>query len=479
MPFRWKMFKMQPTQNTNVMNDATSGNDISALLADACTRAARYLHDIKMRRVFPLEKEIAALARLQGPMPMHPEEPRRILALLDEVGSPATVASNGRRYFGFVNGAALPVCIAAQSLAAAWNQNASLRIMSPAAVVLEDVALAWLVELFGLPPDCGAALVTGATSANLTGLAAARHTLLARTGWDVENDGLFRAPELSVVVGEEAHVTVRKALALLGLGRSRVTVVSADAQGRMRADKLPRLDERTIVCVQAGNVNTGACDPIREICTMAARTGAWVHVDGAFGLWARVLPERAALVDGLELADSCATDAHKWLNVPYDCGIAFVRDAAALRASMAAPAAYLVTGGEREPMHHTPDSSRRARGVEVWAALRFLGRAGLRDLIRRGCDLAQEFAIALRAAGYSVLNEVVLNQVLASFGDAAITEEVIRRVQREGTCWCGPTVWQGQTAMRISVSSWMTTSEDVERSVRAMVAAARAVQGGG
>jgi glutamate/tyrosine decarboxylase-like PLP-dependent enzyme len=411
-------------------------------------------------------------------MPMHPEEPSRILALLDEVGSPATVATNGPRYFGFVNGAAFPVCIAAQSLAVAWDQNAALRIMSPAAAVLEDVALSWLVDLFGLPADCGAALVTGATMANFTGLAAARHSLLARAGWDVENDGLFHAPELTVVVGEEAHTTVRKALALLGLGRSRVTVVSADAQGRIRADKLPRLDERTIVCLQAGNVNTGACDPIREICTIAGQARAWVHIDGAFGLWARVDPERAALVDGLELADSSATDAHKWLNVPYDCGVAFVRDAASLRASMAATAAYLLAGGEREPMHHTPDSSRRARGVEVWAVLRFLGRTGLRDLIGRTCRLAQEFATGLRGAGYSVLNEVVLNQVLVSFGDAAVTGEVIRRVQSEGTCWCGGTVWQGQTAMRISVSSWMTTSEDVERSVRAIVAAARAVQRG-
>ena len=445
------------------------------LLADACARAARYLQDIEDRRVFPSEKDIAALACLREPMPTHPEEPRSILALLDEVGSPATVATNGPRYFGFVNGGALPVCIAAQSLAAAWDQNGALRIMSPAAAVFEDVALSWLIELFGLPADCGAALVTGATTANFTALAAARHKLLARAGWDVENDGLFRAPELNVVVGEEAHVTVHKALALLGLGRSRVTVVSADAQGRMRADQLPRLDERTIVCLQAGNVNTGACDPIREICTVAGRVGAWVHVDGAFGLWARVEPQRAGLVDGLELADSCATDAHKWLNVPYDCGIAFVRDAAALRASMAASAAYLLTGGQREPMHHGPDSSRRARGVEVWAALRFLGRDGVRDLIARCCDRAQQFANALRGAGYSVLNEVVLNQVLVSFGDEATTKEVIRRVQCEGTCWCGGTVWQGQTAMRISVSSWMTTSEDVERSVRAIVAAARAV----
>jgi glutamate/tyrosine decarboxylase-like PLP-dependent enzyme len=375
-----------------------------------------------------------------------------------------------------VNGASYPVCIAAQSLAAAWDQNGALRIMSPAAAAFEDVALAWLLELFGLPADWGAGLVPGAMSANVTGLAAARHALLKRAGWDVENDGLFRAPELRVIVGAEAHVTVHKSLALLGLGKSRVTVVGADAQGRMRVDKLPRLDESTIVCLQAGNVNTGACDPIQEICTRARSAGAWVHIDGAFGLWARVEPGHAAMMEGLELADSSATDAHKWLNVPYDCGIVFVRDVASLRASMAAPASYLLSGSEREPMHHSPDSSRRARGVEVWAALRYLGQAGVRDLIRRGCEQAQEFATALRAAGFSVLNEVVLNQVLVSFGDAATTEKVIRRIQADGTCWCGGTVWQGNTAMRISISSWMTTSEDVKRSVQAMIASADAVR---
>jgi len=456
----------------------TTDNDVQGLLGDAYTRATRYLQDIETRRVFPSDEDVAALKRLGGSMPMQSEDALDILALLDAVGSPATVATNARRYFGFVNGAALPVCVAAQWLAAAWDQNVALRMMSPVAATLEDVALGWMIELLGLPSDCGAALVTGATMASFTGLAAARHALLARAGWDVENDGLFGAPELTVVVGEEAHVTVRKALGLLGLGRSRVTVVGADAQGRMRMDRLPRLDERTIVCLQAGNVNTGAFDPIREVCEKANAARAWVHVDGAFGLWARVDPDRAALMDGLELADSSATDAHKWLNVPYDCGVAFVRDAASLRASMTATAAYLLTGGEREPMHYTPESSRRARGVEVWAALRSLGRTGLSDLVHRACGLAQAFANALRGAGYRVLNDVVLNQVLVSFGDAVTTNEVIRRIQREGTCWCGGTVWQGHTAMRISVSSWMTTSEDVERSVRAIIAAARAVQEG-
>ncbi len=447
----------------------------TTLLADACARAARYLRDIPERRVYPGEEEIAALAPLREALPEHGEHAARVIATLDELGSPATVAQNAGRYFGFVNGATFPVCIAAQSLTAAWDQNTGLRIMSPAAAAFEDVALAWLIELFGFPAATAASFVTGATTANFTGLAAARHALLARAGWDVESDGLFRAPELRVILGEEAHVSVRKSLGLLGLGRSRVTLVPADRQGRMRPERLPRLDDRTIVIAQAGNVNTGACDPIREICEMAAEEHAWVHIDGAFGLWARVDPAHAAMVDGVELADSWATDGHKWLNLPYDCGIAFVRDAPSLRAAMAAPAAYLLTEGEREPSHHNPESSQRARGVAAWAALKFLGRAGVVDLVRGCCDRATQFAAHLRDAGFNVLNDVVLNQVLVSFGDAERTNAVIRRVQQDGTCWCGSTVWQGQTAMRISVSSWKTTPEDVDRSVAAIISAAAAV----
>jgi glutamate/tyrosine decarboxylase-like PLP-dependent enzyme len=446
---------------------------IRELFSDACARATHYVEDIPNRRVAPTPQQVASLTRLGGPMPQAPEDPADILRLLDEVGSPGTVATNAGRYFGFVNGAALPVCVATQWLATAWDQNVALRTMSPVAAVLEDIVLAWLIDLFRLPAGSGASLVTGATMANFSGLAAARHKLLANAGWDVESDGLFDAPMIRVIVGEETHVTVRKALGLLGLGRHRVTSVPTDGQGRMRVDLLPRLNDRTIVCLQAGNVNTGACDPIREICNMANAAGAWVHIDGAFGLWARLEPERASLVDGLELADSWATDAHKWLNVPYDCGVAFVRDRDALRAAMAATAAYLLETGDREPMHYTPDSSRRARCAEVWAALRFFGCDGLSALVGRTCQLAQLFAARLSEAGFKVLNEVVLNQVLVSFGDDATTQAVINEVQADGTCWCGGTRWKGQTAMRISVSSWMTTREDVERSVNAIINSAR------
>jgi glutamate/tyrosine decarboxylase-like PLP-dependent enzyme len=346
--------------------------------------------------------------------------------------------------------------------------------MSPIAAELEDVVLRWVCDALHLPENCEGGLVTGATTANLTALAAARYALLKKAGWDVAEDGMFGAPPIEVVVGAEVHASLLKALSLAGFGKRRVTIVEADEQGRMRADKLPKLNARSLVCIQAGNVNTGAFDPAKEICARAREQGAWVHVDGAFGLWARVSPGYRHLTEGLELADSWATDAHKWPNVTYDSGIVLVRDGASLRSAMTLSAAYLAPGTRREPMHHTPEASRRARGVELWAALKSLGRSGLCALIERTCSLAKRFESGLRAAGFEVLNDVVINQVLVSFGDAATTREVIGRIQEDGTCWCGATEWQGRTAMRISVSSWVTTEGDVDRSVEAMVRIARA-----
>ena len=305
--------------------------------------------------------------------------------------------------------------------------------------------------------------------ANFTALAAARHRVLATAGWNVEVDGLFGAPPITVIVGDEVHVSLVKALGLLGLGRDRVQRVAVDGQGRMRVDRLPRISGPTIICVQAGNVNSGASDPVGEIVAAAHAANAWVHVDGAFGLWAAVVPARAHLVAGVETADSWATDAHKWLNVPYDCGLALVRDLQALRAAMGIGAAYLMVGDKREPYHYTPEMSRRARGVEVWAALKSLGRSGLAELVERNCRLAARFAEGLSAAGHRVLNEVVLNQVVVQFGDEAATRRVIDAIQRDGTCWCGATTWQGRAAMRISVSSWATTEADVEKSLSAML----------
>ena len=440
-----------------------------SLLADAATRAATYLEGLPSRSVAPTAKAIAALSSFDRPIPEHPIDAASVLRQLDEIGSPGTGASAGGRYFGFVIGATLPAALAANMLASAWDQNAGLVVISPTTAKLETVALRWLLDALHLPSTSAAGFVTGATMANFTCLAAARHSLLARAGWDVEAQGLFGAPPLTVVVGAEVHVTALKALAMLGLGRARVTSVPSDDQGRMRADKLPPLDDRTILLLQAGNVNTGAFDPMAEIIPKARDAGAWVHVDGAFGLWAAATPSRAALIAGVADADSWALDAHKWLNVPYDSGVAICRDRDALRGATAVSAAYLVQGAEREPCEYVPELSRRARGVDVWAALSALGRSGIAEMIERNCRQATRFAEGLRDAGYEILADVVLNQVLVSFGDDETTRRVIAGIQSDGTCWCGGTVWHGRTAMRISVCSWATTDNDVELSLAAML----------
>ncbi|HSV14806.1 MAG TPA: aminotransferase class V-fold PLP-dependent enzyme, partial [Tepidisphaeraceae bacterium] len=361
--------------------------------------------------------------------------------------------------------------------ATAWDQNAGLFGATPISATLEEVSLGWLLDVLGLPATAGGAFVTGATVANFTALAAARHALLARAGWDVEAQGLFGAPPIQVVIGEEAHPSVIKSLGMLGLGRERVVRVPVDGQGRMRADALPTLSGPAIVCVQVGNVNTGAFDPVPAISAWAHDAGAWVHVDGAFGLWAAASPRHAHLTAGVADADSWATDAHKWLNVPYDSGLAFVRDPADLRGAMSLTAPYLPQGAHREPLMYVPELSRRARGVDVWAAMKSLGRAGLAELVDRNCRCATRFAEIVQASGFEVLNEVVLNQALVAFGAPEITQRVIAAIQEEGTCWCGPTLWQGRTAMRISVSSWATRIEDAERSAQAIVRVARSVIG--
>ncbi len=447
---------------------------MNAILSEAAQRAVRYLDGLDRRGVAPTPDAIAALQALDEALPAGPSDGQDTLRRLDEIGSPATMAMAGRRFFGFVIGGALPVSLAANWLAGAWDQNSVLYRASPGTAYVEQVALRWLLDVLGLPPGCGGAFVTGATVANLCALAAARHTLLMRAGWQVEAEGLFGAPPITVIVGEEVHPSVTKSLGVLGLGRSRVVKVPADRQGRMRVDLLPPMSGPTVVCAQVGNVNTGACDDVAAIVRAAKPAGAWVHVDGAFGLWAAAAPARAALVAGIAEADSWATDAHKWLNVPYDSGVAFVRDPHALRAAMAITAEYLPTQSEvRNPADFTPELSRRARGVEIWAALRTLGRAGVADLIERTCGHARRFADGLAAGGCEILNDVVLNQVLVAFGDAARTGRVIEAIQRDGTLWAGITVWQGRTAMRISVSSWATTTDDVERCVATILRLAK------
>jgi glutamate/tyrosine decarboxylase-like PLP-dependent enzyme len=443
-----------------------------ALLADAARRGADYLEALDARPVFPREADVLRLRdALDGEMPDEPAQDAEVLAFLDAYGSPATVASAGGRYFGFVTGGTLPASLAAHVLASAWDQNSFSTISSPAAALFGDTSLRWLKGIFGLPAEAIGALVLGATAANFAGLAAARHAVLKRAGWNVEEQGLRGAPEVSLVVGAEAHGTIFKVLPLLGFGRAHIHRVPVDDQGRLRADRLPRIAGPTIACIQAGNVNSGAFDPAREIVDWARGGNAWVHVDGAFGLWAAASPQRRALMDGFAGADSWATDAHKWLNVPYDCGIAFVRDPDALRASMSISGDYLMIGS-KDAIDLTSDGSRRARGFDVWAALKALGRSGLAELVDRNCNQAAWLADELRRSGFEVLNDVVLNQVVVAFGDDARTKATIERLQKSGDCWCGGTRWRGREAMRVSVSSWATSQADMEKTLQAIRGAA-------
>jgi glutamate/tyrosine decarboxylase-like PLP-dependent enzyme len=460
-----------------VLMSSLASSDVQALLSDVAERAGRYLAGLDERPVAPDAAALAGLARFDEPLPELPGEAAATLALLDEAGSPATMASAGGRYFGFVTGGSHPAALAAAWLATAWDQNTALPVMSPTAARLHEVVTGWLGDLLGLPAGSAAVFVTGATMANAAALAAARDQQLARVGWDVQADGLFGAPELTVVVGETVHSTLLKALGLIGLGRDRVRRVPADDQGRMRADRLPAdVTGPAVICAQAGEVNTGAFDPFPEVVEWARQRQAWVHADGAFGLWALADPSRSHLTAGLADADSWATDGHKWLNVPYDCGIVLVRRPGDLRRSFASVAGYLPPDTGFETMHHTPQASQRARQVEVWAVLRTLGRQGVTDLVVRTCDHAQAMAAYLRQAGLEVLNDVVLNQVLVRAATDDQTLALVESVQQDGTCWCGPTAWEHRPAMRISVSGWATSSEDIKKSADAIIAAASARQ---
>ena len=447
-------------------------NDTRELLANAAGRAAHYLEGLEERSVTPNSVSVERLiAALDTPVPDASSEDADILAFIDEYGSPATVASAGGRYFGFVTGGALPATLAAQYLAAAWDQNSFSYLSSPAIAAFEDATLRLLKQVLELPHEAAGAIVTGATMANFTCLAAARNSVLNQFDWDVDRQGLFGAPPLTVILGEEAHASLYKVLSMLGLGRDRVVAVPVDGQGRMRADVLPVIEGPTIVCIQAGNVNSGAFDPAAEIIKWARDADAWVHVDGAFGLWALVSTDHASLARDFTAADSWATDAHKWLNVPYDSGIAIIRDKQALRQAMSISGSYLLPSESRDAMDYTPDSSRRARTIEIWAALNSLGRAGLADLVNRNCRQAREMAHSLREAGVEILNDVVLNQVVVSFGSDDRTRRVITAIQDAGVCWCGGTVWQGRAAMRISLSSWATTDDDITRSINSILEA--------
>lgn len=447
---------------------------LRSLLVDAAERGIAYREAGAARRVAPSPEAVAAATKFIEPMPDIGADEKHVLAMLDEVGSPATVMMTGPRYFGFVIGGSLPVTVATNWLTTAWDQNVGMHEVTPITSTLELVAMDWMIDLFGLPAGTAASFVTGATIANFTALAAARNRVYSDIGWNVEADGLIGAPPVTLIVSEESHPTVFKSLGLLGFGRNRVVRAPVDGQGRIDASRFPAVEGPTIICTQAGNVNTGAFDPIADICEVAKPKGAWVHVDGAFGLWAAASADRSHLCSGFAAADSWATDAHKWLNVPYDSGIAFVRDTAALKSAMSITAEYLMTETRfRNPSDFTPELSRRARGVDVWAALKSLGKQGVAAMIDRCCSHARRFAAGFEEAGFDVLNDVVLNQVLVSFGDDATNRKIIDEIQKDGTCWCGVTVWQKKTAMRISVCNWSTSADDVDRSLEAIIRIAR------
>ncbi len=472
---------------TDGLTRSTRRSTDRALLQRTAELAADFLESLDERPVAPRAGRDELLASLGGPVPQAGLPVAEVIEALARDGEPGVVGMAGPRYFGFVIGGSLPAALAADWLTSTWDQNAGLFAAGPSASVVEEVIGTWLVDLLGLPEGASIGLTTGCQMAHVTCLAAARHRVLERVGWDVEDRGLFGAPEISVVIGSEAHATIPTALQYLGMGRSRVISVESDEQGRMRMDSLaealPAGDGPLIVSLQAGNVNTGAFDPIGPAIELIRERHpeAWIHVDGAFGLWAAASPAYRHLLDGHGGADSWATDGHKWLNVPYDCGYAFVRDPSAHADALSPPgAAYIVYGSaERDEFRWVPEYSRRARGFPTYAALRSLGRDGVREMVERGCRLATRMADGLRGSGVEILNDVVLDQILARFhpadgGDAdAWTRQVISRVQADGTCWLSGTTWHGMAAMRISIVNWSTTEEDIDRSLAAILEAAR------
>jgi glutamate/tyrosine decarboxylase-like PLP-dependent enzyme len=431
------------------------------LLAEASDRAAGYLAAARRRPVFPGAASLAGLEAFDETLPEHPSAPADTLRLLDEAGSPATTASNGPRYFGFVIGASLPAAAAADRLVASWDQCASSHVNSPAAAAIEGVAASWLLEILDLPRESAVGFGTSASACGLGCLAAARRHLLGRLGWNQDRDGLSEAPEVRVVVSELAHVTIFKALRILGFGGRQLVVAPTDRYGRLDPERLPELDDRTILCLQAGEVNTGEFDPFEPLIGRARAAGAWVHVDGAFGLWARASPTHRRLTEGIEEADSWTTDGHKWLNTPYDGAVAICRDAQALSSALDASAVYTAA----EPLAQrnlTLEFSRRPRGIPIWAALRSLGRSGVADLVGRNCRQARRLADGIGAAGVTILNRVVLNQVLGSLPNDADVPAFLERIQSTGRVWFGPSRWRDRQAFRLSVSSWRTQDADIE-----------------
>ena len=447
----------------NDMNEQIRNKE---LFEEAKKCAYDYMERIECMDVFPSCSSLSELDVLSESLPADPGSPQEIIKVLHEIGSKNTVAQSGGKYFGFVNGGITPVALASKWLSDTWDQNTALYVISPIAAKLEEICEKWIVELLGLPEDTAAGLVSGSSMATICGLAAARNELLSRQGWDVSEKGLFGAPPIRVVIGQQAHSSVWKALSMLGLGKGNAETVPADGQGRMRADKLPPLDSSTLLIIQAGNVNGGAFDPIDELCDIANKAGAWVHIDVAFGLWAAACENTQHLTQGIGKADSWSVDAHKTLNAPYDCGIVLCKQRSSLVNAMQAAGSYIQYSEDRDGMLYTPEMSRRARSIELWATLKYFGRSGIDGLVDRLCGLTRYFASKLEENGFIIENEVVFNQIVMRCSDPNETAELLKRIQSSGKCWCGGATWKNEPVIRISVCSWRTAANDIDECVR-------------
>jgi len=456
-------------------NSIADPEGLPALLDKAREFARDYMNTAEERPVFPSDASLEALNTLDTSLPEDPSDPFNVLQQLHEIGSNAAVNQTAGRYFGFVNGGILPVGLAARWMADTWDQNTAHYVMSPINSRLEEICEHWIVSL-DFPAETTAGFVSGTTIANLSGLCAGRNELLRRRGWDVARKGLYGAPKIRVVAGADAHAAVHKSISMLGLGSESVELVPVDEQGRMRPDQMPKLDGGALVIAQVGNVNSGAIDPVGEICDRAHVAGSWVHIDGAFGLWARVLPSMREICAGIEKADSWSVDAHKTLNVPYDSGIVLCRHREALMNAFKASASYFQWSEHRDSMNFRPSMSARARVIELWAILKSLGRSGVQSLVEQLCANARKFGELLSDEGFQIENEIVFNQVLVSCEDDAITKATVQNIQRLGECWCGGSVWRGKAVIRISVCDWATTAKEIERSVRAFVQARAAAR---
>ena len=457
---------------TQIPNITSRLDAFGALLDQAREYAGEYINAAHEQALNPGAAALARLSEFDTPLPDGPTEASEMLAQLHDIGSPTTLPSTGGRYFGFVNGGAHPPALAAKWLSDIWDQNAAFYVMSPITSKLEEVCERWIVELLGLPKQTVAGFVGGTSTAIAAGLVTARNELLTRQGWDVAARGLFGAPEIRVVLGAQAHGAVYKALSYIGLGRDRVEIVPSDDQGRMIAEKMPALDAHTLVVAQAGDVNSGAFDPLDAICEQAQKAGAWVHVDGAFGFWAAASKNKRGLLRGFENADSWAVDAHKTLNAPYDCGIILCRHPQKLASAMQASGSYLQrTDGQRDGMYYVPEMSRRARATELWALLKTMGRSGVEDLVDRLCSHAQSMADGLKTHGFQIKNDVVFNQVLVACDTPELTQAVLTNIQEDGEIWCGGATWHDSPVIRVSICSWTTTQADIERAVAAFCAA--------